>query len=259
MSKEKKVRSILDERVTSKAYDGPFDKVIKGFAGTEFDAYYIRGEHVKLTNGAMVVDIYKPGKCQTNKAYYKDSIIKITSSDREDMTYADFLRLNGAVELAINLLNKERFNKIDRDVNKNYASTRSHRAVIKKRYKALDDEEIEVGGVYLDAKKTPWVYLGEEVALYYIDGPMLEDKEEPFRIGYNDGHYAYLQVTDNFNVSKGNVIVSDMPAYVLARKKRFYGKLGSIELTPEKSIFITNGDNIYKIEHNEKERKMEEL
>ena len=152
MSNEKKVKDIINDKYTSKMYDGPYDKVIKGFAGTNFDAYYTRGEHVKLTDGAMVVDIFKPGKCNTADAYYKDAIIKITEGDRKDMTYADFLRLNGVIELAINLLNKERFNKINRYEEKEYATTHGHRAVVKKKYRALDEKEIEVGGIYLDAK-----------------------------------------------------------------------------------------------------------
>lgn len=293
MSKEKKIKKILEQKNIDKEYDGTYSKIVRGIAGTRFDAYYIKGESVKLTDGVLVLTVHKPGRCSTSGGYYKNEVIELTAGGRSQMTYSDFMSLSRAVEQAIDMLNSEKRNVIDRATHKEgYSTTRKRKAIVKKPRHALSQEEVEVGGIYLDDKQNAYVYLGEDLDLDYIAGPMLEIKNnikldipadkiefsdmkfdgkislsheipsnqisfnkakidgikmnESFRIGYDDAHFAYLYYTDELKVDGSVITTGNNMVDNLIRPKKFYGKIGQLELGVY-PLIIHCGKNTYTL------------
>lgn len=224
MNKGKKIKSFLDQKNIDKEYDGSYTRVVHGVAGTAFDAYYTKGECVKLTDGALVITVHKPGRCSTSDGYYKHEMIEITAGDRRQMTYADFMSLSRAVEQAIDMLNSEKKNVIDRvSHNEGYNTTRSHKAIVKKSKHAIPQEELEIGGVYVDDRQKAFVYLGEDMDLDYIEGPLLETNN-PMKMDIPSNKIEFSDDKFNGKISLGYNIPSNKINFLESKKDKSFKK-----------------------------------
>ncbi len=232
-----------------------YDAIITNFGGSDFTAYYKKGINIKLSDGATVVNIYKPGTLKKNKyekqnnEYYKDAMIEMSGNSTNMFHYQDLLKLQESIEKAIDYLNKENENLIDRDKECSY-ETIEKEPPKKKRTSALRYADLEIGGIYKDNKEKEWIFLGE--AEYY------ENNQKHNRIGCN---YIYMpnidgleKVDENRFRSKESLLCT-IDSY--ASKKRFFEKVGQLEVNPNMSITFIDNYRFYAIYGNSVTDKLE--
>lgn len=91
-----------------------------------------------------------------------------------------------AIEAAIDYLNQEKENLIDREKIGTYERIQAN-TIKKKKVTAIKYADLEVGGVYLDEKRKKWIFLGK--------GALLEDGRCGNRTndGVNYCEYMYME------------------------------------------------------------------
>lgn len=227
-----------------------YDAIITNFGGSDFTAYYKKGINLKLSDGATVVNIYKPGTLKKykyekqNNQYYKDAMIEMSGNSTNMFHYQDLLKLQQAIEEAIDYLNRENENLIDRDKKCSY-ETIEKAPPEKKKTSALKYADLEIGGIYKDDKQKEWIFLGE--ADYY------NNNQKRNRCGSRNGECRYIympniegleKVDDNWFRSKESLSCT-VDSY--ASKKRFFEKVGQLEIIPNKSITFMDDYSFYAV------------
>lgn len=216
-----------------------FDAVITNFEDTRFTAFYKKGINLKLTDGITVINIYKPGMLkQSEQKYYKNCIIEISGNDKNRFTYQDLLKLQNAIEKGIDYLNKENENLIDRN-------NGSYEAIVKeppekKETKAIRYADLEIGGIYKDNKEKEWIFLGE--ADLYVNNS--RNNREGSRYIYAPNIDGLQNIGNNWFKSEKSLSCT-IDSY--ASKKRFFEKVGQLEIDPNKSITFFDEFNFYAI------------
>lgn len=221
-----------------------FDTVITNFEDTHLTAFYKRGINLKLSDGITVINIYKPGMLKySDQKYFKDCIIEISGNDKNRFNYQDLLKLQNAIEKGIDYLNKENENLIDRN-------NSSYEVIVKeppekKKTKAIKYADLEIGGIYKDNKENEWIFLGE--ADLYVNNTKNN------RGGAANGYARYiyapnisgLQNLGNNWFKSENSLSCTIDSY--ASKKRFFEKVGQLEIEPNKSITFFDEFSFYAV------------
>ncbi len=220
-----------------------YDAIIPNVAGTNFIGYYKNGINFKLSDNTTVITIWKPGECTYSKEeVFEDAIIEMSGNATNRFTYQDMKKLHAAIEYAIDYLNQEPENKIDRD------KVSSYNRVPKKETKkvktiALKQSEIQVGGIYEDNKQKLWVYLG--------NGTLLEDNRTCNR-GDGPGKpltLIYMEYQENALLPIGYNsfrINSQATPDTYATRKRFFKKVSELDVDNTKPIVLANEWNVYQ-------------
>lgn len=221
-----------------------FDTVITNFEDTHLTAFYKRGINLKLSDGITVINIYKPGMLKySDQKYFKDCIIEISGNDKNRFNYQDLLKLQNAIEKGIDYLNKENENLIDRN-------NSSYEVIVKeppekRKTKAIKYADLEIGGIYKDNKENEWIFLGE--ADLYVNNTKNN------RGGAANGYARYiyapnisgLQNLGNNWFKSENSLSCTIDSY--ASKKRFFEKVGQLEIEPNKSITFFDEFSFYAV------------
>ncbi len=148
-----------------------------------------------------------------------------------------------AIEQAINHLNCEKENKIDRTQDSNYELVEAS-FLEKRKTTALKYSELELGGVYTDEKGKKWIFLGK--------GTLLRDGNQDNRT--NDGvtysEYMYVECPDD---SIQQVAINEFQIGFQATpdtyssKKRFFNKINQLHITPEFPIVFYYENEVFKM------------
>lgn len=223
-----------------------FDAVITNYEGTKFTAFYKKGINLKLSDGITVINIYKPGTLKTSinsNQYYKDCIIELSGNGTNHFHYQDLLKVQNIIEKGIDFLNKENENLIDRD-NCSYETVKKE-PVEKRMTSAIKYADLEIGGIYLDNKEKEWIFLGE--------ADIYKNNRKENKGGSSNGECRYIyspnidglqNIGNNWFKSK-NSLVCTIDSY--ASKKRFFKKIGQLEIDPTKSITFFDEFNFYAV------------
>ncbi len=210
-----------------------YDTIITNMGGSKFTGYYKEGINLKLTDGVTVVTIWKPERCPYyDGKVYKDAIIQLSGNATNNFTYKEFLQLQTAIESAIDYLNNEKENQIDREQEGTYDKVEAPK-IEKKKTKAIRYDDLEIGGIYSDEKKKNWVFLGK--------GTLLKAGEQENRS--NDGvrysEYLYMPYNEDLAEVGPNTYQTQSEAPdTYATKKRFFEKIDSLNVTAEMPITI---------------------
>ena len=159
--------------------------------------------------------------------------------------YQDLIKMYKAIESAIDILNKENENLIDRSKECNYDQEKQ-RPQEKKETKALKYKDLEIGGIYKDNKNKEWIFLGE-ADLYQ------NNRKENRNNGYKDAESRYiympniegLEKTDENWFKSPNFLTCTIDSY--ASKKRFFEKIGQLEVLPNQSITFYDNYSFYAV------------
>lgn len=213
-----------------------YDAVIPNFGGTNFTAYYIKGQNLKLSNGSTVINIWKPG--QHGSVYksgevYKDAMFDLSGSSTLTLNYTDIKKLMEAIDMGIDYLNQENENIIDRDKEATYETTK-RKPDEPKTTKAIPYKELEIGGIYLDEKEKAWVFLGE--GLISQKHPVTEQEVSCNRS--NDGKhfckYIYMPYYNYLGAPVAEIGPNEFAGQIspdsYASKKRFFKKVGQLNV-----------------------------
>lgn len=221
-----------------------YDAVILNMGGSRFTGYYKKGINLKLSDGATVINIWKPECCPYyDGEVYKDSVIEVSGSSTNVFTYQDMLKIQIAIEAAIDYLNAEKDNLIERDKVASYEHIPA-KPKDKKKTSALKFADLEIGGIYLDEKKKQWVFLGQ--------GTLLESGRQSNRS--NDGvhytEYMYLEYfSDSIEQVEENTFKLDYHSSwpdSYASKKRFFEKIGQLDVVKGMPIIFNFGPTTYE-------------
>lgn len=237
-----------------------YDAIIPNIGGTNFTGYYKQGINLKLSDGGTVINIWKPERCPynlNNEEVYKDSIIEFSGNSKNKFTYKDMQRVTQAIEIAIDYLNKENENLIDREKDSTYECIKISLPE-KKKTSAIKYSELEIGGVYLDDKKRKWIFLGE--------GKLEKNEEQRNRSndGYDFSKYIYMEYPeDGIELLDENLfkITHAFPhPDTYASKKRFFEKVDQLKVVSGIPVLIDcGGFNIYKASHGVKPKTYHEI
>lgn len=198
-----------------------YDAIIPNIGGTSFTAYYIKGRNIKLSDTTTVINIWKPKCCPfyNTGEVYKDAMIEFSGNNKNIFTYQDMQQLNLAIELAIDYINLENENLIDRKIETSYEHIKKEPQE-NKETSAIKYSDLEVGGIYLDNKDKKWLFLGK--------GTLFKDGDQQNRSNNNRiSEYIYLEYTDVTIEKIGeNEFKTNPGKYpdTFASKKRFFKK-----------------------------------
>lgn len=222
-----------------------YDAVITNIADTNFTAYYKKGVSIKLSDGVTVINIWKPGRCPYygNGEFFTDAMIELSGNSTNRFTYSGLQKLQKAIESGIDYLNQENENLIDRDK----IGTYEHSKVIqveKKKTEALKYADLEIGGIYIDEKKKQWLFLGK--------GILLENGNQQNRSndGVEHSEFIYMDYSDEVKLEETGTneftgqFFSHPDTY--ATKKRFFEKVGQLNVTQGMPITIKLGTEEYQ-------------
>lgn len=222
-----------------------YDAIITNFEGTGFTAYYTKGTNLKLSDGTTVVNVYKPGKCEcSDEKCFQEAMIEMSGNGTNRFHYQDLLQIQRAIESAIDFLNKENENIIDRNKECSYEKIEKQ-PIIKKKTTALKYKELEIGGIYKDNKDKEWIFLGE--------ADLYNNNRKSNRGGEYSGtecRYIYMPNTkltkalENWFQSE-EYLGTEIDSY--ASKKRFFEKVGQLEVTPNMSITFFHNDEFHSV------------
>lgn len=218
-----------------------YDDVIKNIEGTGFTGYYKKGINLKLSDGTTVINVWKPGKCPCcSGEVYKDAMIQFSGREKNNFTYQDMKKINYVIELAIDYLNKENKNIIDRNKQTSYDSI-METSVEKKKTKAIKYADLQVGGVYLDEKKKKWIFLGQ--------GNLKKDGNPYNKIGCN---YLYMKYPEKEEITKISDNTFKIEEYFTkpdsySSKKRFFEKVAQLKMNLFEPIIMQCLDVNYEI------------
>ncbi len=224
-----------------------YDAVITNIAGSGFNGYYKKGINIKLSDNTTVINIWKPERCPYyNGEVYKDAIIEFSGNDKNQFTYSDMKKIGQAIETAIDFLNKENENIIDRDKEGTYEHVKSEQPEAKKT-SAIKYADLEVGGVYLDDKKKKWLFLGK--------GTLLENGKQCNKS--NDGihclEYMYMEYQEEkieqIGLNQFKIDYFPQPD-TYASKKRFFEKYCQLPIDANFPISFTCGSVTLQSCHN---------
>ncbi len=225
-----------------------YDAIITNIAGSGFNGYYKKGINIKLSDNTTVINVWKPERCPYhNGEVYKDAIIEFSGNATNRFTYLDMKKIGQAIEEAIDYLNKENENLIDRDKEGTYERVNAKQPETKKT-SAIKYADLEVGGVYLDDKKKKWLFLGE--------GTLLENGEQSNRSndGFHFSEYMYMEYDEeNIKQVGVNQFILNINAYpypdTYASKKRFFEKYCQLPIDSKLPISFTRGSRIFQTCH----------
>lgn len=238
-------------------YKSQYDAVITDMGDSGFTGYYKRGKYLKLSDGVTVITIWKPLSCPyeyRNNEVYKDAVIQISGKATNIFTYQDIIKVGQTIEMAIDYLNQEKENLIDRDKIADYEHVP---APISKTSKtnAIKYADLQVGGIYADDKKKKWIFLGK--------GTLLEEGEQNNRSndGYNYSEYVYMEYPENLEKIGNNEFKTDYFTHpdTYASKKRFFEKVGQLPLDSQDIIIIHCGRREYRMCNGVKPKTIMEL
>lgn len=224
-----------------------YDAVITNIADTSFTAYYKKGICMKLSDGITVINIWKPGKCPHyygDGEVFTDAMIEVSGNSTNRFTYSDFQKLQTAIERGIDYLNLENENLIDRKK----IGTYNHSKITqpeKQKIEALKYADLEIGGIYIDEKKKQWLFLGK--------GTLFENGSQQNRS--NDGvtysEFMYMEYSDETKLEETgtNEFTGQFFPHpdTYATKKRFFEKLGQLNITQGMPITIKAGTTEYQV------------
>lgn len=223
-----------------------YDAIVPNIGGTNFTGYYKEGFNMKLSDGITVINVWKPERCPYyNGEVYKDAMIEISGNSKNYFTYQDMQKLNVAIEEAIDYLNKEKENLIDREKIGTYEHINVELPE-KKKTCALKYAELQIGGIYLDDKKKKWIFLGE--------GTLLENGSQENRTnnGYEFSTYMYMEYPDEeFTIVDTNNFNTKFWPHpdTYASKKRFFEKVGQLPVNSHEPIIINCGSAKFECCH----------
>lgn len=217
-----------------------YDAVLENIEGTGFTGYYKKGINLKLSDGTTVINIWKPGKCPScSGEVYKDAMIQFSGHEKNNFTYQDMKKINYVIELAIDYLNKENENIIERNKQTSYESVMETSAE-KKKTKAIKYADLQVGGVYLDEKMKKWIFLGQ--------GNLKKDGDPYNRIGCN---YLYMKYPEKEEITRISNNLFKTENYIgpdsYSSKKRFFEKVDQLEVNEFEPINIRCSSVNYEI------------
>ncbi len=215
-----------------------YDAIISGVSGSNFTGYYKKGLNFKLSDSKTVITVWKPGCCSYNQEeVYKDAVIEISGNSTNVFVYQDMMKIGEIIEFAIDYLNAEKENFIDREK----ISTYEHIvAPVKKTQstKAIKYADLEIGGIYLDEKKNKWIFLGK--GTLFLDGVQFNRTND----GQNYSEYLYMEAPDAdleevaINEFRGK---SYPKPESYSSKKRFFEKVGNLRVTQGMPIIFHCG------------------
>ena len=215
-----------------------YDAIITNFGGTNFTAYYKKGISLKLSDNTTVISIYKPEMLEVNKYYdpgvfYKDAMIELSGNDKNLFHYQDLKKLQSIIEEAIDFLNKENENLIDRSKECTYETIKKS-PLENRETSAIKYADLEIGGIYKDNKDKEWIFFGE--------AEIFKDNVENNRSG---SRYIYMPNTGNYEKIGDNWFKCSKRCEIdsYASKKRFFKKVGQLEIMPNKSITFVDEFN----------------
>ena len=223
-----------------------YDAIITNIAGSGFNGYYKKGINIKLSDNTTVINIWKPERCPYyNGEVYKDAIIEFSGNATNRFTYLDMKKIDQAIEAAIDFLNKENENLIDRDKDGTYEHVNAKQPETKKT-SAIKYSDLEIGGVYLDDKQKKWLFLGK--------GTLLENGEQSNRS--NDGlhfsEYIYMEYQEGkieqIGVNQFKVSTFLHPD-TYASKKRFFEKYCQLPIDSKIPISFASDSMIFQSCH----------
>lgn len=218
-----------------------YDAVLENIEGTGFTGYYKKGINLKLSDGTTVINIWKPGKCPScSGEVYKDAMIQFSGHEKNNFTYQDMKKINYVIELAIDYLNKENENIIERNKQTSYESVMETSAE-KKKTKAIKYADLQVGGVYLDEKRKKWIFLGQ--------GNLKKDGNPYNRVGCS---YLYMKYPEKEEISRiSNNLFKTEEHYIkpdsYSSKKRFFEKIAQLEMNSSEPLNIQCSGVNYEI------------
>lgn len=223
-----------------------YDAIITNIADTSFTAYYKKGICMKLSDGITVITIWKPGRCPHyygNGEVFTDAMIELGGNSTNRFTYSDLQKLHQAIESGIDYLNLENENLIDREK----IGTYEHSKVVqpeKKKTKALKYADLEIGGIYIDEKMKQWLFLGR--------GTLLEDGSQRNRSndGITHSEFMYMDYSEETKLEETgtNEFTGQFFPHpdTYAAKKRFFEKVGQLNITQGMPITIKAGTTEYQ-------------
>lgn len=223
-----------------------YDAVLVDMDGTGFTGYYKRGINLKLSDGVTVINVWKPGTCPYyNGEVYKDAMIQFSGNAKNEFTYQDMQRINHVIELAIDYLNKENENIIDREKESSYDHIKVEKSETKKT-EAIKFGDLQVGGIYLDDKLKKWIFLGQ--------GTIMKNGTKENKIGRNAWcEYMYMEYPQEEiikvanNTYRLNSFFPHPDSYV--SKKRFFKKIDQLDIDPSKPINIQCSNENFQLLH----------
>ena len=233
-----------------------YDAVLVDIENTGFTGYYTKGSNLKLSDGITVVNVWKPGKCPYyDDEVYKDAIIQFSGNAKNAFTYQDMQKINHIIELAIDYLNKENENIIDREANTSYEHIKIEKPQ-KKKTQAIKFGDLQVGGVYLDDKLNKWIFLGQGIL-------MVEGNQEN-RIGINGYcEYIYMKYPEEELIKTGENTYELKNFFPhpdsYASKKRFFEKVDQLEVDASKPINIKCAGENFQSLHGIKPKTRDEM
>ncbi len=232
-----------------------YDAIITNIGGSGFHGYYTRGVNMKLSDGVTVINIWKPERCPYYSGeVYKDAIIEMSGNSTNRFTYSDIKKINQAIEEAIDFLNKENENLIDREKEGTYEHVKVEQQP-KKKTAAIKYADLEIGGVYLDEKKKKWIFLGQ--------GTLLENGSQENRS--NDGirysEYMYMEYPEEqlepTGVNQFKLGYFPHPD-TYASKKRFFEKVSQLPIDSNLPVSFICGSTVFQCCHGMKPKSYRE-
>lgn len=176
---------------------------------------------IKSQYDAIITNIAGTCPYENEGEVFKDAMIEISGNATNRFTYAGIKKMEQAIEAAIDYLNQEKENLIDREKIGTYERIQAP-TIKKKKVTAIKYADLEVGGVYLDEKRKKWIFLGK--------GALLEDDRCANKT--NDGihycEYMYMEYCEEkieqigINEFKSDSYFPHPDSY--ASKKRFFEK-----------------------------------
>lgn len=222
-----------------------YDAIIKDVANSGFTGYYKKGICMTLTNGSMVVTVWKPKRYpgfETGKVY-KDAMIEFSSNGANFFDYQKMKKIDMAIEQAIDYLNCEKENLIDRNQKSNYELVDAE-VLEKKKTIALRYSQLELGGVYLDEKGKKWIFLGK--GTLFLDGVQNNRSKDEWSFS----EYMYMEFPNDSMEQIGvNEFQTEFHPYpdTYSSKKRFFEKVGQLEIQPDIPILIHCGSEVFEV------------
>lgn len=233
-----------------------YDAVLVDMEGTGFTGYYKKGVNLKLSDGITVISVWKPGQCPYhNGEVYKDAMIQFSGNAKNNFTYQDMQKINKVIESAIDYLNKENENIIDRNKEASYEHIEFEQPK-KKKIEAIKFADLQIGGIYLDDKLKKWIFLGK--------GTILKDGRQDNRCGGSDYcEYMYMEYPEEQIVKSGDntFVLNDYFPHPdsYATKKRFFQKYDQLDVDQTKPINIQCSNSKFQLLHGIKPTSIREL
>lgn len=219
-----------------------FDAIIVNFEDTGFTAYYKKGLNLKLSDKITVINIFKPGTLKASgydNLYYEDAIIQMSGNDKNIFTYQDMKKVQRAIEKGIDYLNMENENLIDREKICSYKTIKKDPPE-KRKTSAIKYADLEIGGIYKDNKDKEWIFLGES-GLYKNN---THNNREGKKYSYIYMQNIELEKKEN-NWFYNKSLTCKIDSY--SSKKRFFEKVGQLDINSDKSITFFDDYNFYAV------------